>query len=212
MLSRSPPRRTLRYVERLLEARVPEHLLHMMERPAGLQQAAGAFVAQIVEVQVDRLQRRPRAGARPVFCHSGSWPCAFSTHVSHARLRCPPAAPVRRRRRLAAGSPSPPGRSSPSSSTAASRAEIGRTRVSPSLAFSARIVSSPRSRFTSRHCKAQELATPAARLDRRDDEVLQPRPRRGQQAPLLARFHELAVLVKHIRRQPPIPLRDAWRA
>ena len=42
----------------LRQIRVSEHFLDMMQRPAGLVQSAGAFVTQIVEVQIDRPQRR----------------------------------------------------------------------------------------------------------------------------------------------------------
>jgi hypothetical protein len=39
---------------------VAEHLLHVMNRPAGLQPAAAGLVAQIVEMQIDAPQRSPR--------------------------------------------------------------------------------------------------------------------------------------------------------
>jgi hypothetical protein len=45
---------------RLFEVAVPEHFLHMMQRPARFEQPARAFVPQVMEVQVNRLQRRPR--------------------------------------------------------------------------------------------------------------------------------------------------------
>jgi len=41
----------------LLDAAVPQHFLDMVQRPARLEQSAGAFMPQIVKVKVDRLQR-----------------------------------------------------------------------------------------------------------------------------------------------------------
>jgi hypothetical protein len=42
---------------RLLNARVPEDVLNVMQRPAGLEHARRAFVSQIVKVQIDGLQQ-----------------------------------------------------------------------------------------------------------------------------------------------------------
>ena len=38
----------------LLERRMAEHVLHVVDRPTGLDQARAAFVPEVVEVQVDR--------------------------------------------------------------------------------------------------------------------------------------------------------------
>jgi hypothetical protein len=45
---------------RLRQIRVPQHLLHMMDRPALLEPPAAGFVTEIVEVQVNGSQGRTR--------------------------------------------------------------------------------------------------------------------------------------------------------
>ncbi|OLD13576.1 MAG: hypothetical protein AUJ01_15045 [Acidobacteria bacterium 13_1_40CM_3_65_5] len=44
----------------LADVRVAEHLLHMVNRPSGLEPARTGLVPEIVEVQVDRTERRSR--------------------------------------------------------------------------------------------------------------------------------------------------------
>ena len=42
----------------LLKGRMAEHVLHVVDRPTGLDQARAAFVPEVVEVQIDRPIRR----------------------------------------------------------------------------------------------------------------------------------------------------------
>ena len=42
----------------LFERGVPEHVLDVMQRPPGFEHSRGALVPQIVEVEIDRLERR----------------------------------------------------------------------------------------------------------------------------------------------------------
>jgi hypothetical protein len=44
----------------LFETAVTEHFLHMVDRSAGFEQTTATFVSQIMEMQVDSLQRRQR--------------------------------------------------------------------------------------------------------------------------------------------------------
>ena len=51
-----PEPRGVQVGRRLRHVRVPEHVLHVVQRPAGFQQPTAALVAQVVEVQVDRVE------------------------------------------------------------------------------------------------------------------------------------------------------------
>jgi len=54
------PEPHLRRIEvgaRLREVLVSEHVLHMMQRPAGFQQPRAALMPEIVEVQIDHVER-----------------------------------------------------------------------------------------------------------------------------------------------------------
>jgi hypothetical protein len=42
----------------LLKRRVTEHVLHVVHRPTGFEQARAAFVAEVVKVQIDCSIRR----------------------------------------------------------------------------------------------------------------------------------------------------------
>jgi hypothetical protein len=54
MDSCSPISAACKYVEVCEQVRVPQHLLHMMDRPAGFEPATASLVSEVVEVQVNR--------------------------------------------------------------------------------------------------------------------------------------------------------------
>jgi len=61
-----PMERRVQVRTRLLEGRVPQHVLDVMYRPTAFDQSGPALVAKVVEVQVDRPVRRLRLGAQLV--------------------------------------------------------------------------------------------------------------------------------------------------
>jgi len=84
---------------RRLDVRVPEHLLHVVQRPPLLKQSGASLVTKIVEVQVDGLVRRPQLRNQPAALLPSSRVCpwAFRTAVCQDFLtdltRCPTVSP-----------------------------------------------------------------------------------------------------------------------
>jgi hypothetical protein len=57
-----PHFRGMKIRTRLREVRMPEHFLHMMDRPAGLEPTTAGFMSKVVEVEIDLTQSFTRRG------------------------------------------------------------------------------------------------------------------------------------------------------